>query len=213
MMMKDIKALVPPNFGWLQMKLDPIVMKRINKYIKDHKKISHNHKLAGNITKSNLLEDKDNWLWSNVLYPCVTEYTHHFGERVINGVLTKDCRFVLNSLWVNFQKKYEFNPVHDHGGVFSFVIWIKIPFDYKKEKNLPFVKHSNSVKAADFEFLYNDILGRLTTFNYTLDKSKEGDMLFFPAVLNHQVYPFYTSDKERISVSGNISLNPEDIIR
>ena len=173
MMMKDIKALVPPNFGWLQMKLDPIVMKRINKYIKDHKKISHNHKLAGNITKSNLLEDKDNWLWSNVLYPCVTEYTRHFGERVINGVLTKDCRFVLNSLWVNFQKKYEFNPVHDHGGVFSFVIWIKIPFDYKKEKNLPFVKHSNSVKAADFEFLYNDILGRLTTFNYTLDKSKE----------------------------------------
>ena len=32
----------------------------------------------------------------------------------------------------------------------------------------------------------------------------EGTMLFFPSQLDHQVYPFYDCDEERISVSGNI---------
>jgi len=31
-------------------------------------------------------------------------------------------------------------------------------------------------------------------------------MLFFPAGLAHQVYPFYGTEEERITISGNISL-------
>jgi hypothetical protein len=31
-------------------------------------------------------------------------------------------------------------------------------------------------------------------------------MLFFPAWLLHQVYPFYGTEEERITISGNISL-------
>ena len=38
-------------------------------------------------------------------------------------------------------------------------------------------------------------------------------MLFFPARLKHQVYPFYDNDGERISVSGNISLDTERAAR
>jgi hypothetical protein len=45
-----------------------------------------------------------------------------------------------------------------------------------------------------------------------LEPSDEGTMLFFPAQLNHCVYPFYLSNKERISISGNVSLNPREII-
>ena len=45
------------------------------------------------------------------------------------------------------------------------------------------------------------------TRKYDLNESHEGTMLFFPAKLRHQVYPFYNCDEERISVSGNILVN------
>lgn len=31
---------------------------------------------------------------------------------------TEDKLIKLTSLWVNFQKKHEFNPIHNHDGVF-----------------------------------------------------------------------------------------------
>jgi hypothetical protein len=37
-----------------------------------------------------------------------------------------------------------------------------------------------------------------------VDKEWEGKIALFPAKLNHLVYPFYTSDEPRISISGNI---------
>ena len=57
-----------------------------------------------------------------------------------------------------------------------------------------------------FQFTYTDILGRLKSSTYQLDKSWEGTMLFFPSELHHQVYPFYNCDDDRISISGNVSL-------
>ena len=35
-------------------------------------------------------------------------------------------------------------------------------------------------------------------------QQQEGKMVFFPSALNHQVFPFYESDEERVSISGNI---------
>ena len=60
--------------------------------------------------------------------------------------------------------------------------------------------------------MYTDILGRLRNYWYKLNQSQNGTMLFFPAELQHQVYPFYTSNKNRVSVSGNISLNPLKVV-
>ena len=37
-----------------------------------------------------------------------------------------------------------------------------------------------------------------------LSPEKNGYCCLFPSDLSHQVYPFYTSDKDRISISGNI---------
>ena len=39
-----------------------------------------------------------------------------------------------------------------------------------------------------------------------VDKSYEGVCCFFPSKLKHMVYPFYTSERKRVSISGNISL-------
>ena len=200
-----------PNKGWLEYKLSQKDLNYLNKSIENKTK-QMKQALAGNISKSYTLEDKDNWFFKNVLVLCIEKYIEAFTDAVVPTVLTKNCAYNLNRFWVNFQKKYEFNPIHNHTGVFSFVIWMKIPSSYKEECKLPFIKHSNSQMANTFQLLFSDSLGHMSTFNYPLEPSNEGTMLFFPSGLNHTVYPFYTSNKERISISGNINLNPEEII-
>lgn len=112
----------------------------------------------------------------------------------------------LNNLWVNFQKKNEFNPNHNHAGVMSFVIWIKIPYDLNNEIAASPGRYSNGNVASVFQFTYSDILGNHKTGSLYLDKTAEGKILLFPNKMMHCVYPFYTSDDYRISISGNISL-------
>ena len=201
-----------PNKGWLEYKLSQQDLNHLNKSIKN-KTEQWNHNLAGNISKSYVLEDKDNWFFKNVLQLCIAKYIEEFTGAIIPAVLTKNCAYSLNKLWVNFQKKYEFNPIHDHSGVFSFVIWMKIPSSFKKECRLPFVKDASQKSPNTFQFLFSDSLGHISTFDYPLEPSNEGTMLFFPSRLNHTVYHFYISNKERISISGNINLNPEEIIK
>ena len=46
----------------------------------------------------------------------------------------KACEIELFNLWVNFQKKHEFNPMHTHDGIYSFVIWHKVPYSMEDEK-------------------------------------------------------------------------------
>jgi hypothetical protein len=60
-----------------------------------------------------------------------------------------------------------------------------------------------------FQFHYTDILGNITGAVLPIDKKWEGQMLLFPALLNHSVFPFYSSNDYRISVSGNLFLASE----
>ena len=71
--------------------------------------------------------------------------------------------------------------------------------------NLAQVKNSNAKATSCFSFSYTNALGEITIQPIMLDKNREGDMIFFPAELNHSVFPFYTSDDYRISISGNIA--------
>jgi len=122
-----------------------------------------------------------------------------------NQVLMKPY---LSGLWVNFQKKGEFQPTHDHTGMFSFVIWMDIPYDWKDEAKLPFAKMraAGPPSVGNFAFVFSKGNCRNVS-GYTISMSPEmnGYCCFFPSDLCHQVYPFYTSDKERISISGNIT--------
>ena len=199
------------NIGIIQSKLNKEAMNKLNLYIKN-KKQNMSKVLAGNINDSFSIEDKDNWFFKNVLLRLLNEYGEENLNVIVPNILTKNCVYVLDSFWVNFQNKYEFNPTHSHLGVFSFVVWVKIPSSYKKEKELDFIKESNSPCSNTFEFLYTNILGQVCSERFYLEPKDEGTILLFPATLLHQVYPFYLSNKQRISVSGNIALNPEQII-
>jgi hypothetical protein len=209
--MKDtfvISGIRPPEpVGWLESKLPKNVMKILDRYIEVAKKNpeSFNEKLAGNISKSLILKDEDNCFFKDVLVLFINQFRVNYPNYLSNiAYLSENAPYCLGSLWVNFQKQHEFNPSHDHSGVFSFVIWVKIPTDWREQHALPFSANSNLATASDFEFQYTSMMGDMKTFVYTLDKESEGVMLFFPSKLRHTVYPFYNCDEERISISGNI---------
>ena len=111
---------------------------------------------------------------------------------------------------VNYQYKNEFNPYHDHTGIYSFAIWMKIPYDSKYQHKLPQFLDIKEIhrKAGDFEFEYLDSLGSILNYTFKLSPKLEGMMLFFPAKLRHCVHPFYETNEARISIAGNLSYLP-----
>ena len=219
----ELHPIVPKELvGWFGLELPKFVMTRLQSYIEVAKNnpISYNEQLAGNISRSLELKDKDDWFFQTVLAPCINGYSEYYPayvnemtsfltEETIKKAaeaqaLTECAPFILKKFWVNFQKQHEFNPHHNHSGVWSFVVWVKIPTDWREQHALPFVNHSGAPIASDFEFVYTTMLGGFGKHSYFLDQESEGMMLFFPAKLKHAVYPFYECDEERISISGNI---------
>ena len=153
----------------------------------------YNKKLVGHIKKE----------FELILEPYIWEFDNSFGYLSSQSMLTSNCLLTLDAAWVNFQEKHEFNPSHNHSGVLSFVIWIEIPYSIGDENMHSPGAESSSPSAGKFTFHYTNSLGKIWRQDIDADKSMENHFFLFPAELNHAVAPFYTSDKYRISVSGN----------
>ena len=119
---------------------------------------------------------------------------------------TPPAVFELKELWVNYQNQHEFNPPHNHAGLYSFVVFMKIPTHWKEQHALPISANSNTPLASDFAFVWPEAPMQVSHQNFPLSPEDEGRMLFFPATLQHMVYPFYGTEEERITISGNINL-------
>jgi len=184
--------------------------------------VCHKKNLAGNISHSYLLKDPRDLVIPN-LYdivfnqvdnPKMFDFISMELENIYKRIELENVRLepYLTKLWVNFQKKGEFQPIHNHSGVFSFVIWMDIPYHSKDEGNLPTAKTSNkNHQGGNFSFVFSDGTRR-SVGEHVIEMSPEmnGYCCFFPSDLSHQVYPFYTSDKDRISISGNILYRPKE---
>ena len=92
--------------------------------------------------------------------------------------------------------------MHNHDGLISYSAWIKIPYDVNEE-----IKDGKY--ASCFQFNYTTITGNTFTEIIKVDKSFEGKIMMFPSTLPHCVYPFYTTDDVRISMSGNVLFDTE----
>jgi hypothetical protein len=184
--------------------------------------VCHKKELAGNISHSYILKDPQKMIFQNIInflhdpysHPQIYEYMNMEIENVYKrtGLENRMIEPYLNDLWVNFQKKGEFQPIHDHRGVFSFVIWMDIPYHFKDEAKLPYAKSSSHAKpGGNFSFVSSGDTSRAVNDYFILmSPEMNGCCCFFPSDLSHQVYPFYTSDKDRISISGNISYRTEE---
>ena len=204
-----------PNIALYQTKLTDDVMNYLWDCIKQAEKDNvdnsndYSHRLAGNISGSLGLTDKDNWFRDKIVGPLtnkiIKEDPRNYEppvdiDKSIKGKLKPSLKL---NWWVNYQYQTEFNPMHMHDGITSFVIWMKIPTLHEEQHNLPF--HSKA--ASDFQFTYCNILGHTVEYPIYMGPEREGLMMLFPSTLHHQVYPFYNTDEPRISIAGNLLWN------
>ena len=106
--------------------------------------------------------------------------------------------------WINYQKKGEFAPIHTHPEAIHFVVWMKIPFENEVETDATSCgKLPNfQLKNSTFELTYNSLGADLMTHTFNLGKEDEGKVIMFPGKIAHQMYPFFTSDEECITICG-----------
>jgi hypothetical protein len=192
------------NLGFLSVELTdndvkPIVEETIEIYKNFQKATRFNQGLAGHLNNEYHLFKCKSYI-EKLLLPLVYEYKNTF-----SGYECKNEGYFLENTWVNFQKKHEFNPVHHHLGIFSFALWLRIPYYIEDEyKTFPNINPGENI-TANFCFQYIDALGEIQRCPIPADKTYENKLLFFPAKMRHFVNPFYTSDEYRISVSGNFA--------
>ena len=208
---EDIKVIYPPNLGWLEKKLSEKEIDYLWRCINNPKE-SQKYDLAGNISESLNISDRSDWFFTNTILPLSKKYHEEFGNLGDNVPTNLKHPYYLKTFWVNYQKQNEYNPLHKHDGIYSFVIWMKIPTKHHEQNKNPIAKNSNAKKISTFNFYYSTILGEIKEFEYKMNPDVEGTIVFFPSKLNHCVYPFYNCDEDRISISGNISLNTAKVL-
>ena len=228
-----INFVNPNNYGFFEIDLTENIIDYLWKISNKAKNKGNSikEKLVGNISSSYGVEDENNYFYNEILLPILGSYDKiNRGNHPVRfsgwdkgcfkkSILNLDneminTKFKLETFWVNYQNKHEFNPIHNHTGVYSFVIWLKIPYDYEDQCKLPQFKGTkkSDLRPGCFQFRYHNILGESIAQTYFLNKEEhEGKMLFFPSSLGHEVFPFYDTDEQRVSMSGNIVLSGHEV--
>jgi len=138
--------------------------------------------------------------------PGFYEYIDEMYRFWVDTYKTPNVPYKLDTPWTNYMKRGEFNPNHSHpNAIAAYVIWITIPYNIEDE--MTYNDYDNELtpcKNSCFEFTYSLFDGRIANYPIRVDKTHEGVISMFPASLIHCVYPFFTSDKERISIAGNV---------
>ena len=149
-------------------------------------------------------EDADffvNHLVNSGVYDNFKKSTNHFYN--FDPKLNFD-NLNLESLWINFMNSGDFNPIHTHENDLSFVLFLKVPKEIKKE-NEEYKKHGGTDKSSGPGCLIFSWGEPQEGFIHTKSVlPEEGDFFIFPAKLRHMVYP-YKSNVERVTAAGNFS--------
>lgn len=196
--------------GYIQTTVPVCLRKIIDAYIKQSTKPANDH-LAGHIDKEFFLNGLEkNKLWVDLITSSCQAYCNEFPMfdtdiRLLVDAGKEKLSLELQTPWVNKMKKYEFNPLHRHSGLFSYVMWVTIPYDIQEELTL--FKLTKNNRASVFEFLYSTATF-IQQYSINVDKNYEGELIIFPASQMHCVHPFYTSNKERVSIAGNVNFKP-----
>ena len=176
--------------------------------------------LAGHIEGEYLYEDLEDWFVPRIK-PYIEGYIDLVDQWTGNSSfkhLIRDSSFenimkggrdqkieitigwYMTMAWINFQKKNEYNPPHNHPCDLSFVIFLQVPKEIGEEyKEIPEIEHGKGPGL-----LYLNYGEELPFSVKSFGKLPErGDLFLFPGWLMHHVHDF-KSDVERISVSGNV---------
>ena len=167
-------------------------------------------KLAGNMKYGGSYIYKDDFIQKTE--PYLLTYVERFLDKIIEQYGDKQIgrlmdvqvdrrqrrmgAMKLDTMWINYQHKHDFNPPHTHRGKLSFVIFCKVPKTIFEEQAV-----SNTQDSGKIIFQYGEQTSDLVGSIFPVEPY-EGLFLIFPANMNHFVPSFWT-DNERISVAGN----------
>lgn len=203
-----------PNLGFVGCELSDEDLKPIKDEVEEISKNfssspEFNHALAGHINKEFRLNKSHKYLEVlaiKLAYAWKKAHNSTEGMADRRAIDMNTDNLYLQSSWVNFQIKHEYNPLHRHDGEFVFVIWLNVPYTMEDESKVFPKVRGNSNGNGHFVFRYTDVSGRIIPYSIATDKNYMNKMILFPSELMHEVHPFYTSDGFRISVSGNLHL-------
>ena len=167
------------------------------------KNLDNRKKLAGMMDNEYYYEDYEEWF-----IPKFTSYLDLYMEGLLTEWKPKQNlikEWYIKGLWINYQKANEYNPPHNHPGDLSFVIYLQVPDEIKKENEKMKGVHNNEGQG-NIVFSYG--IDMPFSINTVSRLPEVGDIIIFPAWLTHYVHAF-KSDVERISVSGNVSFKFE----
>jgi hypothetical protein len=139
----------------------------------------YQHRLAGIIKKEYELKDYTK------VQPFISDIVRiydHIWDKWRNADKPSKNQYLINALWVNYQRQYEFNPPHDHSDDLSFIAYLRIPEELKKEYKAYKGKSSG---PGGISFLYGE--GNRQAITYQAYFPEEKDFFIFPAWLKHWV--------------------------
>ena len=204
--MKYCEPAELPNFGVIEAELEQedidYLWKIVHKYSYDAKWEGNKLISIEEEKKQFPLHDDDNLFEKEVLRPCTEKYFEAYGCPFKHKT-THLHELAFSRFWCRASTDGDYQSIHDHQGIFTFVVWLSIPFEGADERK---VQAGFRPEASDFVLVYPDTCGQLQKRNFVLGKGAEGKMLFFPSDINHIVYPHYTTTEYRISLAGDVAL-------
>jgi len=190
-----------PNLGYVRSTVEPGQITQLLRWVdsidEDTAKMDHSH--VGVVEREYEITDQSaKEELSNILGPMVQQYCtdmHFSVEQRPMGLTTA---------WCNLQQSGEYFAAHTHNGVFSFALWLEVPFTQADERAWREARGKSGRETASFQFHYTDALGRITPNVLEVDHSWEREIVVFPGEMMHSVTPYYSTDARRVVVSGNI---------
>ena len=163
--------------------------------------------LAGRIKKQTHLDE----VISESVKEDILKHCASFYEQTSGGQELPLSTMSLDSIWSNIQEAREYNPVHQHTGNFSFVIYTRNDLEDLSVEKMQDNEYDNKIVDYDnqkplagmIELFYGE--GNWMNWTSFTHVPKRGDILIFPSWLRHTVYAHYETGKIRISVAGNVS--------
>ena len=195
------------NFGpyLFRTVLPNYIIKRLLKDGDDlRKEDSYNHKLAGHLKNQFLFKkETQSWFYKEI-NPILNAYRE--GHCNYHGLDNLALELKYDDLWINYMKSGDFNPLHTHGGDYSFVLFLDVPKKLVKEQE---DYEGTSAKPGSLVFEYTQQARPRWATTGSIVKPQSGDFYMFPAMLQHWVCPF-KSKVTRVSVSGNLRIQNRD---
>jgi uncharacterized protein (TIGR02466 family) len=132
-----------------------------------------------------------------------SEFKNYILNNSYQSLQHYNCNFCLSNMWININKKRDYNICHDHpNSILSGVFWIDVPDN-----------SGRLVFRSPNYFIENLLLDNVTeevkkTYNYSHTFEffpKEGTVVLFPSHLLHHV-EMNETDQDRISIAFNLNI-------